>query len=54
MALHDERAGVRVEGIGVDLEQAVLGVAEDERERVDRQVGSGHSTMNVEVCSSNG
>ena len=38
--LHDERAGGRVERIRVDLEQAVLALPEDERERVEHEVRS--------------
>src|SRR5207237_5009949 len=38
--LDDEGAGVRIEGIGVNLEQTVVVATEDEGERVERQVAS--------------
>src|SRR5260370_26898078 len=37
-ALHDESAGARIERIGMDLEQAVVVAAKDERKRVEREV----------------
>src|SRR6202158_825664 len=39
-ALDDEGAGVRIEGIGGDLEQAVVVATKDEGERVERQVAA--------------
>src|SRR5437016_8147880 len=37
-ALHDEGAGVGIEGIGVDLEEAVRIAPKDEREGVEWQI----------------
>src|SRR5579871_3624170 len=36
-ALHDERAELRIEAIGMNGEPAVLGLFENKRERVERQ-----------------
>ena len=38
--LHDEGGEIRIEGIGMDLEHPVLGFAEDERERLEHEVGA--------------
>src|SRR5438270_7962845 len=46
-AFDDEGAGARVEGIGVDLEQAMLVAPEDEGEGIERQVGPEPGVLRV-------